>query len=99
MGWLVASFLDEHKAAIRGLKKVRAGCPEPMPAETGLPTGTTAVPAKRVIETESLVRYGGEEVTDHGRLDERLLIQSLMPQYSNTVFSIPKRAFDSITVS
>jgi len=37
----------------RGLKKVGTGCPESTPAETALPTETTSVPAKRVVETGS----------------------------------------------
>jgi putative transposase len=36
-----------------GLKQVGTGCPESMPAETALPTGTDSVPAKRVVETGS----------------------------------------------
>jgi putative transposase len=37
----------------RGIKKLGAGRSESTPVETALPTGTTSVPAKRVVETGS----------------------------------------------
>ena len=40
---------------VRGLKQLGTGCAESTPAETALPTGTTSVPAKRVVETGSPV--------------------------------------------
>ncbi len=46
-----------YNILVRGLKKVDigAGCSESAPVETALPTGTGAVPAKRVIEAGSPV--------------------------------------------
>ncbi|WP_226042912.1 transposase [Natrinema sp. DC36] len=37
----------------RGIKQLGAGCSESTPVETALPTGTTSVPAKRVVEAGS----------------------------------------------
>jgi putative transposase len=42
-----------YNILVRGLKQVGTGCPESTPAETALPTGTSSVPAKRVVETGS----------------------------------------------
>jgi putative transposase len=42
-----------YNILVRGLKQVGTGCPESTPAETALTTGTSSVPAKRVVETGS----------------------------------------------
>ncbi len=46
-----------YNILVRGLKKadIGAGCSESTPVETALPTGTTTVPAKPVVEAGSPV--------------------------------------------